>query len=143
MILVGLLWSAVCVCFCNQKTAYELRISDWSSDVCSSDLAALVGDFDRLAILVQGPTPSISDATEIYFCPASFAAITAARSSIVLRALSRRISIGRLTPAITSVRPASSRLIARFDGVPPNRSVSITTPRPSSTLRIEIGRAHV
>src|SRR3546814_20327440 len=25
-------------CFCKQKTAYELRISDWSSDVCSSDL---------------------------------------------------------------------------------------------------------
>src|SRR3546814_4804798 len=25
--------------FCNQKTAYEMRISDWSSDVCSSDLA--------------------------------------------------------------------------------------------------------
>src|SRR3546814_6077870 len=24
----------------KQKTAYELRISDWSSDVCSSDLAA-------------------------------------------------------------------------------------------------------
>src|SRR3546814_6065540 len=29
------------VCFCfffKQKTAYEMRISDWSSDVCSSDL---------------------------------------------------------------------------------------------------------
>src|SRR3546814_13640861 len=26
-----------------QKTAYELRSSDWSSDVCSSDLIALVG----------------------------------------------------------------------------------------------------
>src|SRR3546814_10048611 len=25
--------------FFNQKTAYEVRISDWSSDVCSSDLA--------------------------------------------------------------------------------------------------------
>src|SRR3546814_13699450 len=25
-------------CFCRQKTAYEIRISDWSSDVCSSDL---------------------------------------------------------------------------------------------------------
>src|SRR3546814_16657664 len=24
--------------FCKQKTAYEWRISDWSSDVCSSDL---------------------------------------------------------------------------------------------------------
>src|SRR3546814_9881539 len=31
-------------CFvCKQKTAYELRISDWSSDVCSSDLAAACG----------------------------------------------------------------------------------------------------
>src|SRR3546814_8850791 len=25
--------------FCKQKTAYEMRISDWSSDVCSSDVA--------------------------------------------------------------------------------------------------------
>src|SRR3546814_12535957 len=28
-----------CFFFFKQKTAYELRISDWSSDVCSSDLA--------------------------------------------------------------------------------------------------------
>src|SRR3546814_5469920 len=27
-----------CYFFCKQKTAYEMRISDWSSDVCSSDL---------------------------------------------------------------------------------------------------------
>src|SRR3546814_10096305 len=27
------------LCFFKQKTAYEMRISDWSSDVCSSDLA--------------------------------------------------------------------------------------------------------
>src|SRR3546814_14741242 len=27
--------------FFKQKTAYEMRISDWSSDVCSSDLWAL------------------------------------------------------------------------------------------------------
>src|SRR3546814_9274946 len=26
------------ICFFKQKTAYEMRISDWSSDVCSSDL---------------------------------------------------------------------------------------------------------
>src|SRR3546814_8607453 len=33
------------MCFVfKQKTAYELRISDWSSDVCSSDLARLLGD---------------------------------------------------------------------------------------------------
>src|SRR3546814_10631354 len=29
-----------CFFFFKQKTAYEMRISDWSSDVCSSDLAA-------------------------------------------------------------------------------------------------------
>src|SRR3546814_616073 len=28
--------------FFKQKTAYEMRISDWSSDVCSSDLIAFV-----------------------------------------------------------------------------------------------------
>src|SRR3546814_15417525 len=35
------------VFFFKQKTAYEMRISDWSSDVCSSDLARLFGGADR------------------------------------------------------------------------------------------------
>src|SRR3546814_4267051 len=30
-----------CIFFFKQKTAYEMRISDWSSDVCSSDLLTL------------------------------------------------------------------------------------------------------
>src|SRR3546814_2713535 len=36
--------SRLCVFFFffNQKSAYEMRISDWSSDVCSSDLRMLV-----------------------------------------------------------------------------------------------------
>src|SRR3546814_15590207 len=34
--------------FINQKTAYEMSISDWSSDVCSSDLQAF---------LIPGPIP--------------------------------------------------------------------------------------
>src|SRR3546814_7826807 len=32
------LLNCVCFFFFKQKTAYEMRISDWSSDVCSSDL---------------------------------------------------------------------------------------------------------
>src|SRR3546814_6620386 len=32
---------SLCCFFFKQKTAYEVRISDWSSDVCSSDLLAL------------------------------------------------------------------------------------------------------
>src|SRR3546814_7565818 len=41
----------ICVFFFKQKTAYELLISDWSSDVCSSDLFLLQGGVvDRRAI---------------------------------------------------------------------------------------------
>src|SRR3546814_1911480 len=46
--------SCVLFFFFKQKPAYELRISDWSSDVCSSDLGAMtiaiqvvVGPSDR------------------------------------------------------------------------------------------------
>src|SRR3546814_18070537 len=49
---------SVIVFFCKQKTAYEMRISDWSSDVCSSDLefagtaagAEFIGARDRKGV---------------------------------------------------------------------------------------------
>src|SRR3546814_5316542 len=56
---VGLGCSIVLWCFFfKQKTAYEMRISDWSSDVCSSDLAGdehlglgrLLGEGRRLTV---------------------------------------------------------------------------------------------
>src|SRR3546814_9641819 len=38
------------VFFFKQKTAYEMRISDWSSDVCSSDLLNVVfGEPDHVS----------------------------------------------------------------------------------------------
>src|SRR3546814_3515805 len=40
----------------KQKTAYDLRISDWSSDVCSSDLAQ---DRDAAASIDADPGPAI------------------------------------------------------------------------------------
>src|SRR3546814_2372302 len=49
--------------FFKQKTAYEMRISDWSSDVCSSDLgkhiAVQEGDFVRKGehLLDGNPAP--------------------------------------------------------------------------------------
>src|SRR3546814_2869080 len=33
-----------CIFFFKQKTAYDMRISDWSSDVCSSDLVVAGSD---------------------------------------------------------------------------------------------------
>src|SRR3546814_6715267 len=42
--------------FFKQKTAYEMRISDWSSDVCSSDLPAR-SRIGRLPGTRQGSRP--------------------------------------------------------------------------------------
>src|SRR3546814_13356696 len=44
--------------FFKQKTAYEMRISDWSSDVCSSDLqrhTTNTGDIQPAVLLVAAP----------------------------------------------------------------------------------------
>src|SRR3546814_2875833 len=108
------------VCVFKQKTAYEMRISDWSSDVCSSDLilfdqdfagqatgkrdelctgprmqAALVRDLHLSPVSGHVDVPSSSDATLIYFWPASRAAAPAFCTVLDLRALSRRMKIGR------------------------------------------------
>src|SRR3546814_7009586 len=40
-------WSFFLFFFFKQKTAYEMRISDWSSDVCSSDLPPVSGQPDE------------------------------------------------------------------------------------------------
>src|SRR3546814_10064355 len=42
------------VCFFKQKTAYEMRISDWSSDVCSSDLQASRGQLRKYGVRFGG-----------------------------------------------------------------------------------------
>src|SRR3546814_12580895 len=48
----------LCFFFFKQKTAYEMRISDWSSDVCSSDLVSTSFSLRR----------SISKRRAIIFC---------------------------------------------------------------------------
>src|SRR3546814_4681543 len=47
-----------CLCyffFFKQKTAYEMRISDWSSDVCSSDLVTSRGEADEASGIACAP----------------------------------------------------------------------------------------
>src|SRR3546814_2087508 len=55
----------VVVFFFKQKTAYEMRISDWSSDVCSSDLGGSRSKRFWSARLSCRPRPSVSSA----LCP--------------------------------------------------------------------------
>src|SRR3546814_6667256 len=47
----------------KRKTAYEMRISDWSSDVCSSDLASiyLMGVADEIEGHVQSIAGGVED----------------------------------------------------------------------------------
>src|SRR3546814_5637668 len=51
-------WLLLTFFFFKQETAYEMRISDWSSDVCSSDLPGAGGEFHELGVRL----PHIFDA---------------------------------------------------------------------------------
>src|SRR3546814_7587749 len=60
--------------FCKQKTAYEMRISDWSSDVCSSDLIRARDDASsaaRTSALAAGRTAPVAIAPVKYNLGAS------------------------------------------------------------------------
>src|SRR3546814_6683319 len=53
--------------FFKQKTAYEMRISDWSSDVCSSDLEAPQASSVDIVIdaKVREPRADLAQALEL------------------------------------------------------------------------------
>src|SRR3546814_6605677 len=59
--------SCIVVFCCKQKTAYEMRISDWSAGGCSSDLAHR-GEFAkhlaRIAVLEQRAVAAAADALD-------------------------------------------------------------------------------
>src|SRR3546814_10700593 len=54
----------ICFFFFKQETAYEMRISDWSSDVCSSDLLFSNVCFDADRGLAKSPYTSKDTAPE-------------------------------------------------------------------------------
>src|SRR3546814_5043036 len=59
--------------FFKEKTAYELRISDWSSDVCSSDLAGLVkSDPGGEPVALEGFAGTHQDALFCSFAGAAY-----------------------------------------------------------------------
>src|SRR3546814_8497899 len=88
--------------FFKQKTAYEMRISDWSSDVCSSDLSlngAIAGTgFQSIAAFAcQGSRPAASPE-----CPRhhrSHALLAAAVAAVVSCAYRRSVSNSLPMPA--------------------------------------------
>src|SRR3546814_3431841 len=77
-----------CVFFFKQKTAYELRISDWSSDVCSSDLTFYSRAACRCPLWFHGRVGTLQGA----------------------------IRLGRLIRATVRRNPGLSRCRCRIDG---------------------------
>src|SRR3546814_19885293 len=100
--------------FFKQKTAYEVRISDWSSDVCSSDLLAMVDvrDDRKIANMRTGRGH-------------------AAPLAGVCRAVSKRVAGGRSPAAAGAAAPFYSKLVqlvARKSDVS-GKSVSVRVDR--------------
>src|SRR3546814_2412653 len=60
MYIVYFCWS-VFFFFFKQKTAYEMRISDWSSDVCSSDLDVILTRRGRPAVRLVPVSPTLTN----------------------------------------------------------------------------------
>src|SRR3546814_7719388 len=54
-------------CVVKQKTVYELRISDWSSDVCSSDLVPIHFLLDLLCYHSAGDRPIGVDCVDLHY----------------------------------------------------------------------------
>ena len=71
----------------------------------------------------------------MYLRPASWAQATLSSKLWRVRTLASLMSIGRFRPAITSALVCSITEMARFEGVPPNMSVSRITP---SNLAISV-----
>src|SRR3546814_7198287 len=92
----------MCFFLFKQKTAYEMRISDWSADVCSSDL--LEGYIDLLSRLKAAPA-DLNPAAE------AFRIADAARARGVQRALAAsaaRASVG--DPDLANLRSEERRV---------------------------------
>src|SRR3546814_4099276 len=85
-------------CFVKQKTAYEMRISDWSSDVCSSDLSYDFG-IDR------GPQGARRGSTA---CPASAGDDAATVAAVARLHWALRFVAARRTLNKLSLRAACS-----------------------------------
>src|SRR3546814_9405681 len=75
-----------CFFFFKQKTAYEVRISDWSSDVCSSDL-----DEDMTILTVELNPDAANEATDLYTVTVEGPIDTGAQISFANRSEERRV----------------------------------------------------
>src|SRR3546814_7860857 len=93
------------VLFFKQKTAYEMRISDWSSDVCSSDLYGLDRAVERGKL-----TPENAEAAAARLAFSADADAAVAQADLVIEAVPESIKL-------------KVELFGRWDGLAPEHSI--------------------
>src|SRR3546814_7662517 len=86
--------------FFKQKTAYEMRISDWSSDVCSSDLAA-----KRWSIIIRPGQAIPTGHIELgELCRVHRGQVTGDNSIWIAGDHAKELPASVLTPTVTKAR---------------------------------------
>src|SRR3546814_12673545 len=113
----------------KQKSAYELRISDWSSDVCSSDLvetrAALSGQRALLDVIEHRYEIGIAVAADVE------------------RAKLQLFQIEALVPALDDARRRAANRIAVLIGRPPGTIESMLSARFEIPLSAPCGTGQI
>src|SRR3546814_10831586 len=89
--------------FFKKKTAYEMRISDWSSDVCSSDLA--------LQLYAVLPKPWASAAFTALRAASSDALTPEMRATMSRAASAATVSISAMAASVAALMRASAAAI--------------------------------
>src|SRR3546814_17735409 len=114
--------------FFKQKTAYEMRISDWSSDVCSSDLLGFTAGLPEYAanivLLKSADVVGVSWGETVGRVPGLFAQH--------MSALFGLIEGGRLVPPAPRVLPieqAADRIPAMANRPAVGKTVAASGPR--------------
>src|SRR3546814_5122009 len=118
----------VCICF-KQKTAYEMRISDWSSDVCSSDLQTL-GAFQRDRLDADTAVFSEADLLDAHFLGEEFNNLLALRraglplytSVNIFRVLAKNDHINVQSEERRVGKECVSTCRSRWSPVPPKKN---------------------
>src|SRR3546814_4083143 len=110
----------MCFFFFKQKTAYEMRISDWSSDVCASDLGlkTILSTFSRVRAGSAGTVAAVRldeprrlrSLVERGAASAGSATPSAASAVIMASARSSIVALGAQTPSGAAQDRKSTRL---------------------------------
>src|SRR3546814_2863533 len=142
--------SSIVFFFLKQKTAYEVGIGDWSSDVCSSDLRGLI--FAAVAVFIAAATTgewivlTMAGAPDAAVVGRSVAASLALGLAVfAMAAVFRRLFVHRWAAALATLmfavgalalKPPMPSLMHAFErGIRPAPAATTSTPAPLSAPR--------